>query len=83
MIIQRDDLTRTEQQIQEELVSKYLKNLEYFKKNDPELHGKIDMLSNAINDNIYKERYALEYVKEKDDFDILELESNTYLYKKM
>lgn len=75
-------MARSEQQIQEELVSRYLKNLEYFKKNDLELYKKIETLSTAINEKIYKERYALEYVKEIDDFDILELETKTYLYEK-
>lgn len=75
-------MARNEQQIQEELISRYLKNLEYFKQNDIELFNKIETLSTAINQNLYKEKYDLEYIKEIDDFDILEVETQKYIYNK-
>jgi hypothetical protein len=75
-------LQRNEEQIQNEVVNRYLKNLEYFQKNNIELFKKVELLSNAINQNLYKEKYALEYIKEIDAFDILSKEMNTYLYNK-
>ncbi len=39
-------------------------------------------LSTAINEGLYQEKHALEFIKEIKDFDILNLENNSYLYNK-
>ncbi|XOB61997.1 6-hydroxymethylpterin diphosphokinase MptE-like protein [Campylobacterota bacterium DY0563] len=75
-------MSKTQEQIEQELVSRYVNNLEFFKSSSPELFNKVELLSTAINEGLYKERYALEYIKEVQDFDILDLESNIYLYDK-
>lgn len=79
---QEDILSKSQEQIEQELVSRYVKNLEFFKNNFPELFQKIELLSTALNEGLYKEKFALEYLQEIKDFDILDLEKNIYLYNK-
>lgn len=75
-------MSTSAQQIEQEVVSRFVKNLEFFKEHEPELFQKVELLSNAINDGLYKEQYALEYVQQINDFDIVHLETQTYLYNK-
>lgn len=75
-------MAKSEEQLQEELVNRYLKNLDFFRTYDLELFNKIETLSTAINEGLYQEKHALEFIKEIKDFDILNLENNSYLYNK-
>lgn len=75
-------MSTSAQQIEQEVVSRFVKNLEFFKEHEPELFQKVELLSNAINDGLYKEQYALEYVQQINDFDIVHLQTQKYLYDK-
>ena len=66
--------------IQNKAIETYNKNLEFFKKHDAELLERINYLSEIINNEEYKERYSLEYVKEESQFDIFDSVENKYLY---
>lgn len=61
------------------LISLYLKNLEFLKKNHKKIYDKVEFLSENIQNGTYKEKYSLEY-KEEGYFDILNLETNEFIY---
>lgn len=67
------------EQIEQQALLTFQKNLAYFEKNHPDLYKKLSLLEIAINDGHYQEKYALEY-KEEGYFDVLELSSHKYLY---
>lgn len=73
-------MTQAEQDLQNALVSQYFSNLEFFKEHDLELFNKINTLSMMIDDEVFKENFVLEFVKETGDFDILNLATNSYIY---
>lgn len=73
-------MTQAEQDLQNALVSQYFANLEFFKEHDLELFNKLNTLSTMIDEEIFKENFVLEFVKETGDFDILNLATNTYTY---
>ena len=66
------------QNIQEQAIQTYQNNLSFFQKNFPDVYTKIDLLSQAIETNQYKENYSLEY--KNDYFDILDVNTGHYLY---
>ena len=68
--------------IQTKAIQTYTENLEYFKKNHEYLYNKITSLSSHIEDNEYKERYHLEYIKEDEEFDIFDTLTQSYLYNR-
>ncbi|ARU50051.1 6-hydroxymethylpterin diphosphokinase MptE-like protein [Sulfurospirillum diekertiae] len=57
----------------------FQENLTYFEKNHKPLYEKLLILNQLIDGGLYKEHYALEY-KEEGYFDILEINSNEWLY---
>lgn len=65
--------------IQQTAMEKYLKNLQYFQENHPDVHKKLMLLDSAINNGAYSENYTLEY---KDDgfFDLKSNITGEYLY---
>lgn len=69
---QLDELTLT-------LINIYNKNLEFLKKDYPEIFKKVTTLSQKIENQQYKEKYSLEY-KEDGYFDIYNHEKKEYLY---
>lgn len=73
-------MTQAEQDLQNALVTQYFSNLEFFKEHDLELFNKINTLSMMIDDEVFKENFILEFVKETGDFDILNLATNSYIY---
>lgn len=73
-------MTQAEQDLQNALVSQYFSNLEFFKEHDLELFNKINTLSMMIDEEVFKENFVLEFVKETGDFDILNLATNSYIY---
>lgn len=75
-------MARSEQELQNELVGRYLKNLEFLKTYDIDLFNKIELLSNAINQGLYEEKYSLEFIKELNTFDIFDKQKKKYLYDK-
>ena len=67
------------QEIEQLAINNYVANLAYFEKSYHELYKDLTTLDIAINEGLYTEKYSLEY---KDGyFDVLEIESNSYLYK--
>lgn len=58
----------------------FQENLKYFEENHKAVFDKITLLNRVIEEGVYPEHYALEY-KEEGYFDILELETNEFLYK--
>ena len=66
--------------IEQKALETYQKNLSYFEKNHPAVHKQIAALEFVLSEGLYTERYSLEY-KDAGYFDILELESNEFLYK--
>lgn len=73
-------MTQAEQDLQNALVTQYFSNLEFFKEHDLELFNKINTLSMMIDEEVFKEKFVLEFVKETGDFDILNLATNSYIY---
>jgi hypothetical protein len=73
-------MTQAEQDLQNALVSQYFANLEFFKEHDLELFNKLNTLSTMIDEEIFKENFVLEFIKETGDFDILNLATNNYTY---
>ena len=76
----------TEAQLQENLQNalsqQYLLNLEFLKEYDFDLYNRINMFSSMIEENYYKERFSLEFIKDTGQFEILDIEENRYLYGK-
>jgi hypothetical protein len=68
--------------VEEIAIQTYQENLEYFKNYHQDLYQKLITFEEAINIGAYKEKFALEYIKDKKYFDILNLETNEYIYKK-
>lgn len=73
-------MTQAEQDLQNALVTQYFSNLEFFKEHDLELFNKINTLSMMIDEEVFKENFVLEFIKETGDFDILNLATNSYIY---
>lgn len=66
------------QHIQKQAIDTFQENLHYFHESHPHLFKKIDILNHAIAEGVYKEKYSLEY--KEGYFDILDLQTNHYLY---
>lgn len=58
----------------------FTKNLKYLEEHHKPIFEKIALLNHLIDEGQYTEHYALEY-KDEGYFDILELETNEFLYK--
>lgn len=65
--------------LNQQLINLYLKNLELLKKNHSSTFKKLIDFDTALNSGQIKERYTLEY-KDQEYFDILDLETNEYTY---
>jgi hypothetical protein len=72
----------TEMQIQNKLLEQYSSNMEFLKNNDIELYNKLETLSYMIEKGLYQEKFVLEFLQETNNFDILNLETELYLYNK-
>lgn len=73
----------TEAQLQENLqnalIKQYFSNLEFLKEHDLGLYNKINTFSSMLDDG-FKENFALEFIKENGGFDVLNIETNSYIY---
>jgi len=67
------------EQIQQQSIQTYIKNLKYFEKNHPKLFEKMSLFDIAINEGRYQEKYTLEY-KEDGYFDVKINSTGEYLY---
>ncbi len=66
------------QNIEQKAITTFQNNLLFLSEKYPEVFKKVDILSQAIENGSYKERYALEY---KDGyFDVLDTVTNQWLY---
>lgn len=74
--------TDAQQQLQEVLVNTYISNLNFLRDTDPSLYEKVVSFSTMIEQNIYKERYHLEFIQEQGEFDIYDEKTNSYVYNK-
>lgn len=72
----------TEIQIQNKLLELYSSNMEFLKNNDIKLYNKLETLSYMIEKSLYQEKFVLEFFQETNNFDILNLETELYLYNK-
>jgi len=61
------------------VMDNYYNNMAFLKKNHNEIFHKVDIFQNNIETQRIKEKYALEYVKNKY-FDVQDLKSKSYLY---
>lgn len=57
-------------------------NLTFLSQYDNSLYNRIAILSDSINQGLYKERFVLEFLEKEGDFDVLDTHTNTYLYDK-
>lgn len=71
---------KSEEKLQNALVSTFLANLAFLREYDKNLFIKVDELSKMINEGIYKEKYRLEFIKENGDFDMYDLVNEKYVY---
>jgi len=76
------EISKEEEALNKVLIDTYFANLKFLEEYDNNLYKRVQSLSEAINTGIYKERYHLEFIKEKGDFDILDTSNDEYLYKK-
>ena len=67
--------------IQTQALNTYQKNLKYFQESIPSLYNKILALDTLLSEGKYPQKYDLEY-KEGGYFDVKELASGEFLYKK-
>ena len=75
-------MTEAQTQLQNSLTTTFLANLAFLSEYDNELYHRVDELSRMIGNNSYKEKYALEFLMEKGDFDIYDIVNDKYLYNK-
>ncbi|RBQ32716.1 hypothetical protein CRU92_03090 [Arcobacter sp. FW59] len=75
-------MTEAQIQLQNALTTTFLANLAFLSEYDNELYHRIENLSRMIEQGTYKERYELEFVMENGDFDILDTQTNQYIYGK-
>lgn len=66
------------QDIQQQVIATYQKNLEYLQQHHCDLHNKLIALETALASEQYNERYSLEY--KEGYFDVLEISSGDFLY---
>lgn len=66
------------QDIQQQVITTYQKNLEYLQQYHCDLHNKLIVLETALASEQYNERYLLEY--KEGYFDVLEIGSGEFLY---
>ena len=71
---------QAQDQLQNSLVTTFLANLTFLSEYDNALYQKVDQLSQMINECIYAEKYRLEFLEDKGDFDIYDIKNDSYLY---
>ena len=74
--------TNEEIALQDALINTYTYNLQFLSEYDNELYQRVQILSDAINNNLYEERYFLEFIKDNGEFDIYDNKNEEYLYNK-
>ncbi|WP_201352342.1 motility associated factor glycosyltransferase family protein [Hydrogenimonas urashimensis] len=67
------------QSVEQEAMTRFMKNLSFFQARHPDLYQKLAAFDNAVEHGHYVTRYELEY-KEEGYFDVFEKESGNWLY---
>ena len=62
-------MTQAQIELQNALTTTFLANLAFLSEYDKELYYRIDELSRMIENGTYQEKYALEFIMEKGEFD--------------
>ena len=75
-------MTELQLQLQNALTTTFLANLAFLSEYDNELYHRVDELSRMIENETYKEKYALEFVMENGEFDIYDIVNDKYLYNR-
>ncbi len=75
-------MTEVQIQLQNALTTTFLANLVFLSEYDNDLYQRVDELSKMIENGIYKEKYALDFIMESGDFDIYDIVNDKYLYNK-
>lgn len=70
------------EKIEQEASIIFTKNLKFLEDNYNDLFKKVSTLSYALEQKIYQERYFLEYIQEKEEFDIFDNQTEKYIYNK-
>lgn len=75
-------LENAQAQLQNALVTTFLANLAFLNEYDNALYQRVESLSQALNNGMYKENYSLEFLEDDGDFDIYDAKNKCYLYNK-
>ena len=75
-------MTQAQIELQNALTTTFLANLAFLSEYDKELYYRVDELSRMIENGEYQEKYALDFIMEKGEFDIYDIVNDKYLYKK-
>ena len=75
-------MTHAQIELQNALTTTFLANLAFLSEYDNELYHRVDELSRMIENGAYQEKYALDFIMEKGEFDIYDIVNDKYLYKK-
>ncbi|WP_323590800.1 motility associated factor glycosyltransferase family protein [Aliarcobacter butzleri] len=75
-------MTEAQIQLQNALTTTFLANLVFLSEYDRDLYHRVDELSRMIENGIYQEKYALEFLMENGEFDIYDIVNDKYLYNK-
>ncbi|MEA3554422.1 MAG: 6-hydroxymethylpterin diphosphokinase MptE-like protein [Campylobacterota bacterium] len=68
--------------LQDKVIQRYSKNLKLLEMLDNELYSRVLGLDELISHNEYQPRYELEYIQEREEFDIFDTITQTYLYNR-
>lgn len=75
-------LENAQAQLQNALITTFLANLAFLNEYDNTLYQRVEALSQALNNGMYKENYSLEFLEDDGDFDIYDAKNKRYLYNK-
>lgn len=68
--------------VEQQCMETFYKNMDFFHEHYPNLAKNVLLLSQAIELEMYKEKWSLEYKDEEGYFDLLNLDENYYYYDK-
>ena len=75
-------MTQAQIELQNALTTTFLANLAFLSEYDNELYHRVDELSRMIENGLYQEKYALDFIMEEGEFDIYDIANDKYLYNK-
>lgn len=75
-------MTESHLQLQNALTTTFLANLAFLSEYDNTLYHRVDELSRMIEIGTYQEKYTLDFIQENGEFDIYDIENDSYIYNK-